>query len=275
MNRFADKVVLVTGAGSGIGRTIVNQFAEEGASVVVAERDEESGHAAVDELTSAGADALFIHVDLQGADEARRTSEIALKHFGRLDVLVNNAGGGMGQSMFEITEEMFRKEIDDNVTGLYFLTEAVAKSMIPRRSGKIVNISSIDGEGYPTISPAYVAAKGSVNALTWYLAGRLSEHGINVNAICPGSIPTGSRWEEIQTNKARREGITYEEKVAQIARQNPFGRLNRMRDVADAVLFFASDEAENITGQILDVDGGRRSLSGWMVLRALQNRAAG
>jgi NAD(P)-dependent dehydrogenase (short-subunit alcohol dehydrogenase family) len=275
MNRFTDKVVLVTGAGRGIGKTIADQFAREGASVVIAERDEESGRAAADGLTATGADALFIHVDLGGAAEARRTSALALQHFGRIDVLINNAGGGMGQSMFEITEEMFRKEIDDNVTGLYFLTEAVATSMIPRKSGRIVNISSIDGEGYPTISPAYVAAKGSVNALTWYLAGRLAEHGINVNAICPGSIPTGSRWNEIQTNKARREGITYEEKIAQIARQNPFSRLNSTHDVANAALFLSSDAAENITGQILDVDGGRRSLSGWMVLRALQHGQTG
>jgi galactitol 2-dehydrogenase len=272
--RVAGKVALITGSGRGIGRTIADYFAAEGARIVVAERDEESGTATAEALTREGAEAVFIRADLSKVDEARRTCAEAVKHFGQVDVLVNNAGGSMGESMFEITEETFRKEIDVNVLGLYFLTEAVAKqSMIPRREGKIVNIASIVGEGYPTLSPGYVASKGAAVALTWYLAGRLSEHNINVNAVCPGSVRSGEHWEEIQTNKGRREGLTLDEKVAQIARQNPFGRVNTSDDIAKAVVFLCSEDAESITGQILDVDGGRRSLSGWMVLRALQRDA--
>jgi NAD(P)-dependent dehydrogenase (short-subunit alcohol dehydrogenase family) len=270
--RVAGKIALVTGAGRGIGRGIADCLAREGATIVVAERDQESGQKAAAEISAAGGEALFLASDMSDVEDTRRVCREVEERFGRIDILVNNAGGSLGQSLFEIEESTFRKEIDVNVIGLYYLTEAVAKTMMSRRYGKIVNIASIVGEGYPTLSPGYAASKGAAIALTYYLAGRLSEYDINVNAVCPGSVRSGAHWEEIQTNKARREGLDLDQKVQQIARQNPFSRVNTSADIANAVLFLCSDEAESITGQILDVDGGRRSLSGWMVLRTLQQQ---
>lgn len=269
-DRLAERVVIVTGGGRGIGKGIAARLAREGGHIVIAELNEESGAATAADIQRTGGRAEFRQIDIGSVDAVRALcAEVADAH-GKIDVLVNNAGGTVGLPMYETTEEMFRREFEINVLGLYFLSEAVSKVMAAAERGRIINIASITGQGYPTLSPGYAAAKGAAIALTLYLAGRLSEFNINVNAVCPGAVHSGEHWEEVQSKKAAREGVSLDEKIAQISNQNPLRRVNSSDDIASAVLFLASDDAANVTGQILDIDGGRRALSGWMVLRALQ-----
>ncbi len=278
--RVDGKVALVTGAGRGIGRAIVQRLAEEGARIAIGELDPETGSATSGELVADGAESIFVEADVSSERGTEALCQSVMDHYGRIDILVNNAGGGKGPHSFWETDEVaFRGLFNVSTLGSFFLSRAVAKaSMIPNRAGKIVNISSITAEGWPSASPGHSASKAGSIALTWYMAGFLAEHDINVNAVCPGSTVSGPEWvENVIRNRyaalgqaganEKLEGLTQEGLRERFLDENPFRRLNEVEDIANAVLFLTSDEANNVTGQILDVDGGRRALSGWTVMR--------
>jgi NAD(P)-dependent dehydrogenase (short-subunit alcohol dehydrogenase family) len=246
--RVGGKVVLVTGAGRGIGQGLAVDFAREGARVAVHYFNEEKeAEATCALIRSTGGEAAPFQADLAVTSHRERLFTNVIGHFGRLDVLVNNAGFDPGDFNFlAATEEQFDAVIDVNLKGLYFCAQAAARQMILQKSGgKIINISSIQGQLTFPDRTAYAASKGGVDALTRALALDLGPHRIQVNAIAPGFI-------EVERNKKGWPGYTREE----VGRRIPVGRVGFPSDISALAIFLASPESDYITGQVLVADGG-------------------
>jgi L-rhamnose 1-dehydrogenase len=247
MDRFTAKVALVTGGSRGIGRGIVEAFAREGASVVIAH----SGR------TTDEADALVRQIGLEralaiGGDvaDARAVAGIidqAIARFGRIDVLVNNAGICPFTEFFDLTVEEFDRVQAVNTRSIFLMTQAAARHMRPAGGGAVVNVTSISGERMTNpLQLAYCTSKAAANMLTRALAVALAPHHIRVNAVLPGTIPT-----DINRDILAADGVQ-----DAILRATPLRKLGRPEDVAAAVLYLASPEADWVTGTLLTVDGG-------------------
>jgi NAD(P)-dependent dehydrogenase (short-subunit alcohol dehydrogenase family) len=235
--RLQDKVALVTGGGSGIGRAICREFANEGARLLVAELDEASGKATVDEVTAAGGQAQFQRCDVTKEDDVRAAIEAAIAAFGRLDIMVNNAG---------VAQRDWDTTLSINLTGVYYGCKHAAETMAARGGGAIVNLASMLGlVAVPNEHP-YVAAKHGVVGLTKSFAVTYAARGVRVNCINPGFIET-PMTAMISENEPIRKFIES---------QTPMGRLGRAEEVAKVALFLASDEASYVTGAPFIVDGG-------------------
>ena len=237
--RLQNKAALITGAGSGIGRAIALEFAGEGAKVLVAELDEPAGRAVVDEIGAAGGEARFLRCDVAQEEEVRAAVQAAVDAFGRLDIMVNNAG--VGRRDWDSTLAI-------NLSGVYYGCKHAAEAMAAQGGGVIINLASIlglVGMGASEVDP-YVAAKHGVVGLTRNFAITYGPRGVRVNCLNPGFIET-PMTREITENPAVR---------GQIERQTPMGRWGRPEEVAKAALFLASDEASFVTGAPLIVDGG-------------------
>jgi NAD(P)-dependent dehydrogenase (short-subunit alcohol dehydrogenase family) len=237
MSRLQGKVAVVTGGGSGIGRAICTRFAGEGASVVVADIAGDRAERVASELG-----ARAVQADVTAAADIARMVDAAE----RVDVLVNNAGFGNGDDLLEIDEETWDAEVAINLKAAFLTTKAVLPGMIERRSGAIVNISSVNGLAF-FANDAYSAAKSGLLQLTRSTAVRYGRFGIRANAIAPGTIRT-PLWQE----RVDKEPAIFE----RLVRWYPLGRVGEPEDVADAAVFLASDEASWITGEVLRVDGG-------------------
>jgi 3-oxoacyl-[acyl-carrier protein] reductase len=239
------KVAVITGAGRGIGRAIALQFAERGSKVVINYRN---SIAQVEELLTtikdAGGEAIAIQADISREEEAKKLIEEAVKHFGRLDVLVNNAGVTKDNLLMRMSEADFSSVIDINLKGTFFCTKHAATVMLKQRSGKIINISSVVGITGNVGQVNYAASKAGVIGMTKTVARELASRGITVNAVAPGFIETD------MTNQ-----LSDKIKEATIA-NIPLKRYGIANEVANAVSFLASDLANYITGQVLQVDGG-------------------
>lgn len=242
--RLSGKVVLITGAASGIGEATARTFAQHGAEVIVTDIRDELGNAVV---RSIGPRATYMPLDVRDADGWAQTVAQVVERFGGLDVLVNNAGAGTGGGIERETLEGHKKVLDINVTGVWLGMRAVLKAMDRRGGGSIVNISSIDGlvgvEGLST----YVGSKFAVTGMTRSLAIELGDRNIRVNCIHPGIIATPMVEQTPAKSMARLQ--------AAVARQ-PIKRMGRPEEIANAALFFASDESSFCTGASLVVDGG-------------------
>ncbi|MFQ5899090.1 MAG: SDR family NAD(P)-dependent oxidoreductase [Candidatus Methylomirabilia bacterium] len=250
--RLIGKVALVTGASRGIGKATALVFARHRAAVVVNYfKGREPAHKLVDEIRKAGGQAIAVRADVARTAEVQAMVEEALGRFGKIDVLVNNAGIFHGGNIQTLTEASLDEMIGVNVHGILHCTQAIAPQMIERRYGKIVNIASIAGLGtaLPDTTP-YAATKGAIIALTKRLALELGPHGITVNAIAPGFIRT-----DMTVSSGQREEA--EAGLVNLASRAMLGRIGEPEDVAHSALFLASDEASFITGQVLTVDGGR------------------
>lgn len=243
--RFKDKVVFITGAGSGIGRATAVRMASEGAKVAINDRSEAAAKETKDIIAKAGGVSDVFLSDVSDVAATRASVASAEKLFGPIDILVNNAGTTSDFCILdEVTEEMFEKTIGTHVKGTLFTTQAVVAGMKERRSGKIVNVSSISGTVGNPMASAYNAAKGAIAAMTKGWAKEFAKYGILVNAIAPGPTVT-----PMTTNRLAPEYFT------ERAKDIPLGRWGTAEDMAAAITFLASSDADYISGQILSPNG--------------------
>lgn len=242
-DRLADKVAIVTGAGSGIGRAITLAFAREGARVLAVDRDP-SGLATT--IAAAAKPVTPVQGDVTDP-QLPGTLRAALRDLGQLDILVNNAGIGGGGDVEHTSDDDLRRYLEVNVVGLFRLSRFAVEEMKPRRRGAILNLASVYSVMGASHSAGYSTSKGAVAAFTRQLATDYGPHGIRVNALGPGLIETPLTAERIRTQAWRR-------RVA--IDQIPLQRVGQPEDVAAAAVFLCSDEAGFITGELLKVDGG-------------------
>ncbi len=248
--RLKDKVAIVTGASSGIGRSIALRFAEEGAKVTVADIQEEpreGGKPTHEKIKEEGGEAMFMEADVSSKNSVQDIFYRTAEKYGRIDVVVNNAGIFIQDKIENLEEEEWDRIMDIDLKGVYFCTkEAIEHMTTEGIEGSIINISSIAGLVGYNGATAYCAAKGGVSNLTKEVALDYGSEGINVNAICPGVIKTKMT-----------EEFREDDQVRSFMEQNtPYKRLGKPEDIANAAVFLASDESNFVHGQNLVVDGG-------------------
>jgi 3-oxoacyl-[acyl-carrier protein] reductase len=245
--KLADRVAMVTGAARGIGREIALTLVREGAKVAICDIDIEPLNDVANEITAAGGEALASKVDTTKSTEINQMVESTLQRFGAIDILVNNAGGSARDkaSVFhEAEEEVWSSTIARNLNGTLVCTRAVINHMIERKSGKIVNLASVNGISGQGGFADYSAAKAGIIGFTKALAKEVNSYGINVNAVAPGVIETRV-VEQIP-----------KETMTEILEKLNLNRLGQPEDIANAVLYLASDDASYVTGHVLVVCGG-------------------
>ena len=247
--RLKDKVSLITGAASGIGRATAILFAKEGAKVVVADYDEQGGNQTVDLIRQVGGEAFFIHADVSIALDSENVIKTIILNFGKLDILFNNAGISLTGKVADTTEKEWDKIIDTNLKGVFLLSKYAIPEMLKNGKGVIINMASALGfVGMENLS-AYCASKGGVVALTKAMALDYAPI-IRINCLCPGAISTPMMEHAFNASKdpdAMRNAYIM---------RHPIGRLGTPEDVAQAALYLASEESSFITGSSLIIDGG-------------------
>src|SRR5438132_7832397 len=241
-------VVLITGALTGIGRAAAIIFAQEGAHIVVSGRRDKQGQELVAELQGLGAEAIFVRTDVRKDEDVRNLVDQTVKRFGRLDIAVNNAGTeGTPGPVTEQTAETYAATFDTNVLGTLLSMKYELRVMVAQGHGSIVNVSSTYGRAGATGASVYVASKHAVEGLTKAAALEVAESGVRVNAVAPGPIETGM---------LNRFTGTAEKKAALVAGV-PLKRVGTPEEIAQTILFVASDKASFITGASIAVDGGK------------------
>jgi NAD(P)-dependent dehydrogenase (short-subunit alcohol dehydrogenase family) len=253
---LSDKIALVTGAGQGIGKACALTIATQGADVAVVDINGQTAEQTASEVIALGRQGLALQADVGDVSAIDRMVRQTIDSFGRIDILVNNAGVTRRAYIMDLTEADWDRIHRVNATGVFFCLQRVAREMIPRREGVIVNIASIAGKGYEgTSNAAYAASKGAVISLTKTAAQQLAQHNINVNAVCPGVTNTALSQANLEI-RAQQAGMTVEDMQRQRVEAIPIRRANEPEDIAAMVAFLGSAGARNITGQSFNVDGG-------------------
>ena len=245
---LSGKVAIVTGGSIGLGRQMAEALAEAGADLVLCARKKERCEKAAKELEALGTDVLALGCDVKKPAEVQAVLDATVERFGRLDILINNAGTSWGAPVEEMTLEQWNKVIETNLTGTFLFSQAAGKVMVPQKSGKIINITSVAGiHGAPPSFQAigYHASKGGVIAFTKDLACKWGQHNIQVNAIAPGWFPTNMSAVVIERNRE-----TFLQRL-------PLGRFGGENDLKGAAVFLASAASDFVTGHVLVVDGGQ------------------
>lgn len=245
--RFQGKVAIVTGGSQGMGEACIRGFAAGGAKVAIFDIKEAEGKKVADELKAKGTDALFFKVDATNKAQVDSAVKAVEQKFGKVDILVNCVGGDILEPFVQTKEETWEKIIALNYKAAVYTCKAVLDGMIARNYGKIVNIASDAGRVGSTGEAVYSGCKAGVIAFGKTLAREMARNKINVNAVSPG--PT-------ETPNMKEHSVGKEKLIEALKRGIPMGRLGTSEDIAAAVLFLASDEAEYITGQVLSVNGG-------------------
>ncbi|MEL7655636.1 MAG: SDR family oxidoreductase [Bacillota bacterium] len=249
MGRLKNKIVIVTGGNSGIGRATAELFCKEGAKVIITSRREAENKKAVDEITAQGGEIMAIQADLTKMDDCRRVVDEAIEKYGRIDILVNNAGiADKHMPITKCTEEWYDEVCKIDQYAVYYMSKYTLPHMEKAGQGSIVNVSSIGSQGVAGIS--YSAAKAAVNAMTKNIAIQFAQTAIRCNAVAPGPTPTA-----LNTPDAMK-GFDMEFAGATARHLDLSVPEAQVEDQAEAILFFASDASKAITGQILYVDHG-------------------
>lgn len=245
MKRFENKIVLVTGAGRGIGASIARRFASEGAEVIVNySGNDEAAQKTVDEITATGGQSQKYKCSVNDSESVKVMIDEIIKEFGKIDILVNNAGITKDGLMLRMTDEDFDRVIDVNLKGTFNCTKYVSKYMLKQKSGKIINISSVVGLSGNAGQVNYSASKAGIIGITKSAAKELSSRGITVNAVAPGYVDTDMT--KVLSDNIRNE----------ILKNIPLQRMGNVEDISNCVAFLASEDASYITGQVISVDGG-------------------
>jgi NAD(P)-dependent dehydrogenase (short-subunit alcohol dehydrogenase family) len=247
VSRLDGRVAVVTGGGRGMGRAVSLRLAREGARVVVAELVPEHGDEVAREINDGGGEAIAVSTDVSRLADIERLFTETASRLGGCEILVNNAGIGVGKNAVDYTEADWDRQMAVNVKAVFFCSQAAVRQMAPKRRGKIVNFASTSAfvsSSKPSV--AYDVSKGAVRQMTISLAAEVAPLGINVNAVAPGTIETEMSRDSLSTEEGR---------AWQLARI-PMGRVGKPDDIAGVVAFLCSNEADYITGHVLVADGG-------------------
>jgi len=248
--KLEGKVALITGGNSGIGSATARRLAAEGAAVVITGRNAERGEEIAREIVEAGGQATFVRSDVRLADDCRNAVERTLERYGRIDILFNNAGVFHPKTIPDCTEEEWDETIDSSLKGAFLMSKYTIPAMIAQGGGSIIHTSSGWGIQGGDKAAAYCAAKGGLIVMAKAMAIDHGKHGIRVNCVCPGDVLTPMLHDD-----AEKRGMSWDD-YAKGAASRPLGRIGTVDEIADAVLFLASDDSSFVTGTALVVDGG-------------------
>jgi NAD(P)-dependent dehydrogenase (short-subunit alcohol dehydrogenase family) len=261
MGVYDNRVVIVTGGALGIGRASAIEFAREGARVTIADINEPAGRSTVEAIEALGGQGHLVIGDVARASECQRVVRETVDRFGGLDVLFNNVGIQPQESYANVedtTEEMWDRILDVNLKSFFLMSKYALPEMRRRGGGAIINTASVQGLQSQKSVPAYAASKGGILSLTRQMALDYAAEHIRVLAVCPGSIDT-----DMVRAAAAREPDGLEAALVRFGRSHPIGRIGTGQDIANVVLFLASDKASFMTGEYVCVDGGYMALGAW------------
>lgn len=253
--QLEDRVVIVTGAGRGIGREVAKVAAEAGAAVVLVARTAAQLESAAAEVRAAGGRALVHACDLAQEPAAAAVVDAAIAEYGRVDVLVNNAAMNYVANLVMSKDDRWRELYEVNLFATVRLTRHVLKRLIRQKSGRIINVSSVSAKVGASYNAAYASSKAAMIGFTKSVAREVAKLGITVNAVCPWHVDT-EMVREAMGQRAKMFGKTTDQYLAEIIAENPQGRIMTAREIAATCVFLMSDDARGITGQAINVDGG-------------------